>query len=115
MAQCQLNFLSPELLESFSDVSVDSDLTINNNTSNEVPIMEDLHDVSLEDSEDDDENGNTLNETEISINDGNESSKKIKIPKVTAKDIVPGLSFSSKPGAVLALKRFFSKEFHRIV
>ena len=75
-----------------------------------------MHDVSLEDSEDDNENGNTLNETEISINDGNESSKKIKIPKVTAKDIVPGLSFSSKPVAVLALKRAFSKEFfHPIV
>ena len=72
MAQCQLNFSRPELLESFSDVSVDSDLTINNITSNEVPIMEDLHDV--EDSEDDDENGNILNETEISINDGNGSS-----------------------------------------
>lgn len=43
------------------------------------------------DSEDDDVNGNILNETEISINDGNESSKKIKIPKLSAKYIVPGL------------------------
>ena len=78
MAQCQLNFSRPELLESFSDVSFGSDLTKNIKASIEVPIIEDLHDVSLEDSEDDDENGNTLNETEISINDGNESSKKLK-------------------------------------
>ena len=109
MVQCRLNFSRPELLESFSDVSVGSDLTKNNKASIEVPIIEDLHDVSLEDSEDDDENGNILNETEISINDGNESSKKIKIPKLTAKDIVPGLSFASKPrtGGSFSIKKSF--------
>ena len=108
MAQNILNFPRPDL-ESFCDESLD--VTKNNNSTVEITFIEDifenLHEVFPEESEENDENGNTLDETEISINNGDEDSTKIKIPKLSSKDIKPGFSFSSKQVAVLSLKRVF--------